>query len=165
MLGIYLLVTLFCQLSSESLFLAFESGPGQVAVDFQQLNGITVGTPVIADGQLIGSVARIVSPDDKGKDAAAKQDAASVSAYTVQLKIAPTHRGLLRRGTVGLITAPVSTFKTSPETVVELILPSKAASPLLKEGDKITGYSSFTDFWRGNSVSEASAPKQAPDLG
>ena len=154
MLGFYLLVTFFAQIALPSTpVVASDANPVQVSVNFEKLNGVTVGSPVIADGQLIGNVSTIVSGDSKlaGKN---KRSDSSDNSYLVQLKISPAHRALLRKGTVGLINAPLCNLRNSPDAVVELIIPSTNSAPLM-DGEKIRGYSSFVDFWRTASIGES----------
>ncbi|MCB0322801.1 MAG: hypothetical protein KDD69_04475 [Bdellovibrionales bacterium] len=150
MIGIYLLVTLFTQFSPQHLWVV-ESGPTEVSVEFEQLNGIKIGSPVLAEGQLIGNVSRI-SPIPFGRRGSATVTGITLKgpkdeAFVVSVKIAPHHRGLLRKGTVALIKSPLSTSRVAPEAVVELLLPVGHSEPVLKDGASIVGYSSFEEFW------------------
>lgn len=135
MIGIYLLVALVSFFSPSSIPASFTSGPSHVAVQFEKLNGVKVGAPVLVEGQLIGTVSEISSVDREP------------TGYVVLVKIEPAHRALIRQGTVGLITSPLSTQRVRPETVIEFLVPTSAAKPLLRDGESIDGFSSLVEFW------------------
>lgn len=137
MIGIYLLVTIFTQFSPQNLWMV--EAPAEISVEFERLNGVQIGAPVLVDGQLIGSVSSIVN-----KESATQ---AGITSVSVQLKIAPRHRTLVRRGTIALLKHPMSTSRVHAETVLELLLPNSPNQPLLGQNDAIVGYSSFEEFW------------------
>ena len=174
MIGIYLLVTVIAQLSSYdvSVFLPAlfpgvpvasvqsqnreiptaadellrDSSAAEIAVQFNKANVISVGAPVVAEGELIGAVSSISSIENKAEQKLNKESC------EVKVKIAPRHRELIRRGTVALIASPVSTARVRLETVIELLLPRSHDAPALREGDSIVGYSSYEDYWSAPSV-------------
>lgn len=153
MIGIYLLVTIFTQLSPQDFWLAPNNGPTELSVKFEKIPGIKVGTPVLAEGQLVGSVVKISSANSSADDnkevkvtQVADNSVKSSQAYRLQVKIAPRHRALLRKGTIALIASPLSTARVQPESVVELLIPINSA-PVLKEGEAIKGFSSYEEFW------------------
>jgi hypothetical protein len=158
MIGIYLLITIFGQISSQNPLLAPDLGPAEVTVAFQKLSGISVGTPVVAEGELIGTVSSVSSTNKRAEaagSAASEKNTVSDASnpgnssppYEVHVKIAPRHRNLIRHGTVALIASPLSTTRVQLETVVELLIPTSADSPLHQDGDLIRGYSSYEEFW------------------
>ena len=139
MLRIYLIVSIFSQFfpadSARNSWseIVGNLGPSQISVSFQEHPEINVGSPVLAEGQLIGKVNSI--------------NPAGTGTFSVEVKIAPNQRMLLRQGTIALISSPLSASRLAPETVVELLLPSDTAAPVLAEGETIVGYSSFEQFW------------------
>lgn len=155
MVGIYVLMALVSLFAPHSTFSAprvlqapsvlaapVQMGPAFLAVQFQQLNGVSVGAPVLVDGHLVGSVSKISE----------KSSSESNSAYTVQVDINPTHRGLMKEGVVGLITSPLAGVRAKPQTVIEFLLPEKSSGHLLKEGAFILGFSSLVEFWSSDSA-------------
>ncbi len=133
-------------------------GPAQLSVEFQDIKTgdiktIKIGSPVIAEGELIGNVSAIAPiatdtlPSTGTTSGATSGLNEKLGGYAVQLKIAPRHRVLLRKGTIALIKTPFSTTRRSPETVLELFIPHDMNSPALSEGATLVGYSSFEEFW------------------
>lgn len=157
MVGIYVLVALVSFFSPSTFYspqvlaAPIQMGPAYLAVQFQQLNGVTVGSPVLVEGQLVGSVSQIVEVEEKAKSAA----------FTVQVNINPSHRSLMREGTVGLITSPLAGVRSKPETVIEFLVPSSHSGKLLKEGSAVLGFSSLVEFWSSNSASYILRKKNA----
>ena len=147
MIGIYLLFSIITQFSPQNIWALADSGPAEVSVEFERLNGIKVGAPVLAEGQLIGTVSRISNLDPAAATTGIQTVASKSSAFEVSVKISPRHRGLLRQGTIALIKSPLSASRVHPETVVELLLPTNSNRPVLQPGAHIAGYSSFEEFW------------------
>lgn len=144
MIGIYLLVTLFTQLAPQNLWM-MESGPAEVAVEFENISGLKIGSAVLAEGRLIGNVASIAPISDSTTGIKLASD--DSRAYRVGVKLSPHHRTLIRRGTIALIKSPLSTARVAPEAVIELLIPSDQGAPMLESGERIVGYSSFEEFW------------------
>ena len=144
---IYLLITL-CQFSPSNFGFLAVAGPQEVIVRFDKLNGIKPGAPVLAEGQLIGTVDRIRAESEEKEQVEAKTQADRLSQpFEVVVKIAPRHRGLLRHGTVALISSPMTASRVKPETVIELLIPQDKSQPVLENEAGITGYSSYDSFW------------------
>jgi hypothetical protein len=169
MIGIYLLITILGQISSQNPLLASDLGPAEVTVAFQKLSGISIGTPVVAEGELIGTVSSVSSTNKRAEAAgspAPQEDSVSDAShpgsgsqpFEVRVKIAPRHRNLIRHGTVALIASPLSTTRVQLETVVELLIPTSADSPLHQDGDLIKGFSSYEEFWSAGVVGKGQKP-------
>jgi hypothetical protein len=142
MICIYLLVTLITQFSTQNLYAALDVGASEVSIEFQQLNGVTLGAPVLVEGRLVGVVASITTVEHQHSKQEGLQER-----YNIKVKIAPGNRSQLRAGTIGLITSPVTPFSSKSETVVELITPTNVKTKVLQHGELIVGYSSLTEFW------------------
>ncbi|MFN8390516.1 MAG: MlaD family protein [Bdellovibrionota bacterium] len=139
MLGIYLLVTIFAQFSPNFFWAApTASEPIEVNVSFDELNGVRVGTTVVADGHVVGTVSKI---DFKG------EGNAKVKPYDVAVKITPQFGLGFHQGTVALQASLMSVSRVHPEPVVELLYPPGESSALLASGGRIKGYSSLEQFW------------------
>ena len=146
MIGIYLLVNIFAQLSPFTAWIDTVSGPTQIEVSFDRLNGIKLGAPVLSDGQLVGKVTKIIAEEE---DTALQ--AKDHKSFSVEVTLAARHRSTLRDGTVALIAAPLSVKRNKPEAVLELFRPLKNTTAPLKVGSKIPGFASFEEFWSGRS--------------
>ncbi len=142
MIGIYLLVTFLSQMSSQDSWLAMGTGPTEVTVSFAKSTPIPVGAPVVVEGELIGTVTAVDRQFKSRQVELVQRDKCDV-----RVKIAPRHRSLIRRGTVALISSPLSVTRTKIETVVELLIPPAGDAPLLQKDEKIHGYSSYEDYW------------------
>ena len=164
MVGIYLLVAVFTQFSPSNLniFPALSAGPSEVAVEFDELNGIRLGSAVIAEGQLIGVVSNISSVGSELSSENQPDLGNNPTSYQLTVRIAPSYRNLLRRGTVALIASPLSRTRVRPETVVEFMLPLPP-QPILKNGESIVGYSSYREFWSAD-LTKAGLQKDAFQL-
>ncbi len=150
MIGIYLLVNIFAQLSPFTAWIDTVSGPTQIEVSFDRLNGIKLGAPVLANGQLVGKVTKIIA-EDEDADAVQVKDAKDHKSFSVEVTMAARHRSALKDGTVALIAAPLSVSRNKPEAVLELFRPLKDTATPLKVGSKIPGFASFEEFWAGRS--------------
>ena len=146
MIGIYLLVNIFAQLSPFTAWIDTVSGPTQIEVSFDRLNGIKLGAPVLSDGQLVGKVTKIIAEEEE-----ASLQAKDHKSFSVEVTLAARHRSTLRDGTVALIAAPLSVKRNKPEAVLELFRPLKNTTAPLKVGSKIPGFASFEEFWSGHS--------------
>ncbi len=145
MIGIYLLVNIFAQLSPFTAWIDTVSGPTQIEVSFDRLNGIKLGAPVLANGQLVGKVTKIIAEDEEADAVQAKDH----KSFSVEVTLAARHRSALKDGTVALIAAPLSVSRNKPEAVLELFRPLKDTTTPLKVGSKIPGFASFEEFWAG----------------
>ena len=158
MLGMYLIMTLLSkfapsgeQLVPSALF-AQHSVATQLHVRFDRLNGIRVGAPVFADGEIVGNVSNIVVAN-------AEQGAVEDAEYSVEVKLNEEIPGDEQSGVVALISCPLSADRENAEAAVELIavprrdLSDRAISPtaskdaLTGEIRSIVGYSSYEQFW------------------
>ena len=144
MIGIYFLVSILTQFAPQNLWLLDQS-PSEISVEFQDIKNMKIGAAVLAEGELIGSVSEINTLD---KSSTGLPTAAlGKDSFEVKIKIAPHHRALLKRGTIALIKTPYSISRSTPEIVVELLIPQNASSPNLRDGEILVGYSSFEEFW------------------
>ncbi|MCC6220611.1 MAG: hypothetical protein IT291_05135 [Deltaproteobacteria bacterium] len=147
MIGVYVLTTILSYFFPVFPALA-NSEPVEVAVSFDDLNGLGEGAKVLADGQWVGVVSDVLHSESDAEIGAVNSNGDSGDEIQVSVKINPLYRDVLKRGTVGLIMSQVSVFKDSPETVVELIVPkSSKQNKALAKGEVIKGYSSYLDFW------------------
>lgn len=151
MIGVYLLVTIFAQLSPFTAWIDTASGPTQIEVSFDRLNGIKLGAPVLADGQLVGKVTKIVAEGEEEEAAQTKDH----KTFSVEVTLAARHRSALKDGTVALIAAPISVARNKPEAVLELFRPLNDTTTPLKVGTKIPGFASFEEFWSGRPSSNS----------
>ena len=151
MIGIYLLVTIFTQLSPNDLIFASLNGPAQVSVKFERIPGIKVGSPVLNEGQLIGTVMSINRAATNRKENAAAKAGQKEQPCSLKVQIEPRHRSLLRKGTIALIASPLSNARVQTAPVVELLVPVINA-PALQEGEVIRGYASYEEFWSAGLV-------------
>ena len=152
MIGIYLLVTLFSQFSTQSLTSAFTNQsqtPQVVSVSFTEVKGIQVGAPVVAKGQLIGNVTRI-TPKRKS-DVALDAKGNSKSGFFVEVAVSPVFRAAIRRSTVALLANPLNS-SDKPKTVLEFLTPPSDDNSPLTTDDKIQGFSSYEEFWSSASI-------------
>ena len=152
MIGIYLLVTLFSQFSTQSLTSAFTNQtqtPQVVSVSFTEVKGIQVGAPVVAKGQLIGNVTRI-TPKRKS-DVALDAKGNSKSGFFVEVAVSPVFRAAIRRSTVALLANPLNS-SDKPKTVLEFLTPPSDDNAPLTTDDKIQGFSSYEEFWSSASI-------------
>ena len=141
MLGIYLLVTLVTQLAPYNLYASLGSAePAAVSIDFVKLNGLRVGSPVLVEGRPAGSVSRIDVH-------ACANGSADTSCYRVEAKIVPREQHSLLKGTVALITSPLTPEHPRFETVVELLVPKRQVFAKIEKSECLVGYSSFAEFW------------------
>ena len=160
MLGLFFYVSVFAQIGSQVIAFFPVKGPSEIEVEFEKLSGIAIGAPVLAEGQLVGNVSEIqVQTPEVGSGAAlADKYRANNPFYTVKVKIAPPHRNLLRQGTIALLLSPISATRSRPETVVELLFPGvNSKLPVLQDGDRIIGFSSYEDFWSADFTKRSQA--------
>ena len=162
MLGIYLIVTFFSKLASQSgidlnNIMALQAQAQQVSVQFDRLNGITVGAPVYAEGEVVGSVSKI-TVSDKETIVGKRGGKADATEFSVAVDIKAEHRDLVQPGMVALISCPLSATRENTEAVVELIAPvgddaqlrqaaARYGSAAQAEILSVIGYSSYEQFW------------------
>ena len=163
MLGIYLLVSIFTQLTPQNL-LALESvvpvvnsipkeadaarlAPGEeIAIEFRSLNGLKVGSAVLYEGKLVGEVSAISAH----RNSVTGIDMSDPQAQAFEVKARLTQEGVrLKYGAVALIKAPFSPLQKSPKAVVEFLQPldSVRNTPSKQMLRTLVGYSSFHEFW------------------
>ncbi len=147
MIGIYLLVTIFSQLTTLSpvagtsiwnlpSLLTPADQSLEVQVAFDELNGLHVGSPVIVDGKRVGVVANILQSEEGDN-----------TPYQVSLTIAQSAAFSLGSESIALQASPMSVSRLKPETVVELVsLPGEKGIDL-KGGEHLSGFSSLEEFW------------------
>lgn len=145
MIGIYLLVSIFTQLcptlqfAGSSLWATpFSLAPAstlQVEVNFGELNGLKIGSPVLVDGRRAGKVASISQENEGEGD------------YHVSLVISSGATDTIGSQSVALQAAPMSISRTKPETVVELVSLPGSKGDDLKGGEHLSGFSSLEEFW------------------
>jgi hypothetical protein len=159
MLGIYLLVTIFAQFSptifSPDIFWSTPmlTQPLEVTVNFDELNDIRVGTPVLSDGHIVGSVSKISYPDTSYSDRTYSNRATPDNDnFQVGVTITPPTGLPFHQGIVALQTSLMSVTKSSPETVVELLFLPGADSHTLQGGSSISGFSSMEKFWTAGQI-------------
>ena len=158
MIGIYVLVAIFYQFSPPSIlpdflpgllpnfsFVSPQSSNSAVGSEIElvvdKLNGVRIGTPVVMDGAVVGSVASIQSEGRHPKKAPPKF-------FNIKLNLENVAEGDLRSGAIGIVTSPISRLMNTPRTVVELINPKDGDSrPSLQSDEKLRGFGSLSDFW------------------
>ena len=144
MIGIYLLVSIFTQFPSTFVWgspFSFPSIPVEdkkveISVTFDQLNGLTIGSPVLVNGHQVGSVSRI----DYG-------DSAEAQSFNVAMTISSISDATVVSDSVALQASPMSASRLDPETVVELVSLPGAKGRALEGGETLTGFSSLEQFW------------------
>lgn len=133
----------------------------RLTISFDQLNGIKVGTPVIAAGQAVGAVDEILpggghssSPRDANRSSSRStlpakggHDYRGKHDYKVVVSINQSVDSNVKEGTVALIASPLSTQISFKESVIELLPSRDTNGRPLKDGHSVTGYSSFEKFW------------------
>ena len=135
MLGIYILITIFSQLSAGNLWLDAQP-PTKIMASVEKLNGLTEGAEVISEGKVVGKVTAITG-EDSGRQ------------FEVDLEISSKYSRFLKDGTVALILPKLTSQKELSTSVVKLLVPptSDLTADTLKDGQSIIGYSSFVEFW------------------
>ena len=134
MSGIYLIVALISQFSSENIFAKLASAPVQVYIAFDHPTDLGIGSRVVIEGEVVGSVTNVAESENS------KQ-------FQVQISLDPDTRDSLKLGTVALTFAPTTSEKSKQASVVELFVPKSNEKSLLKDGDEIRGFSSYEQFW------------------
>ena len=152
MIGIYVLVSLLCHFGPQTYFpSSLASSPEAdvfLSAQFGRIDGIKIGSAVLAEGQRVGTVAQIQEREAARRTSDQRASkTGSDEKVLVQLKISPEHRAMLREGTVALLASPLSAAKTQGHTIVELLLPERSSAPVLKDGANISGFSSYKEFW------------------
>ena len=172
MIGFYLLVSIFTQLSPYGVVgtseLATQQAKAhhgvnahqnaaasnqipssQLIVDFPQINGLKPGSPVLVEGNLVGRVKRISSKQG------ARNQAKSPRSFEVALDLDSAVFQKLSLGTCALQAMPMTDAKETRKPVVELFVPKEIGKPsansklsMLRPGDRIPGYASYEEFWR-----------------
>ncbi len=148
MIGIYLLVSIFTQFPSTFVWgspFTFPSIPVEetkieISVTFDQLNGLTIGSPVLVNGHQVGTVSRIDYATVEGENT-------EPQSYNVALNISAASEAALLTDSVALQASPMSASRLDPETVVELVSLPGATGRALNGGETLTGYSSLEQFW------------------
>lgn len=110
-------------------------------IEFTQPSSIEVGSLVVHSGKAVGKVVE-VRVNDAGKNS-----------RTVRIALQADHSEVLTRGTIALITSPLPAYEKPRESVIELITAAKKNSPALAEGEKLSGFASFKEFWTAPSSS------------
>ncbi len=125
-----------------------ESPSEQVIVmSFDDVSGLISGSPVVVNGQIAGKV-ETISPNGETAEVETICDKKGVCKqrtqpnFSVNIKVAGNHTGVLKKGTVGVITSPSGQDELS---AVELLIPEIEAP--LSLTSPITGFSSFEKFW------------------
>ncbi len=140
MVGVYIFVAILNHFSPHAILSYVYPAPtyAVLSVSFPKVDGLKVGTPVVVDGERVGSVTDI-------------RNESGEAAYTVALRLDSRIKAELPQGTVGLITTLVHKAKSSSGAVVELVSPdgpnaddSQLASV---NEDKLPGFSSLSEFW------------------
>ena len=125
-----------------------ESPADQVIVmSFDDVSGLIPGSPVVVNGQIAGRVERIAPNGDisETETVCDKKGVCSQRTqpnFSVNISVAGNHTGVLKNGTVGVITSPSGRDELS---AVELLIP-EIDSPI-NLTSPITGFSSFEKFW------------------
>ncbi len=135
MIAIYLLVTVFIQLSPYNLVASIGTAPEQVVVQLSEVHDLKVGSPVVLDGKLVGSIERIAPKVAEPN-------------YEVLLEINAISHAQLREGTVAIVTALVGQLQSA--TILELIVPDDSGHRPLQPGTRLIGYPSFSDLWQAD---------------
>jgi len=165
MIAIYVLISLISQFAPTGVALtALDMTPDVLCVHFDELNGIRVGSFVVVDGRVVGSVAHILQAKKQGErqclqamdsdQAVRKSQVTSKDVFQVILELPRYSRAHLQQGTVALITSPLSMYHANPDTLVELLSPIKSEKPALRNQATIAGYSSYLRFWSVPSTDE-----------
>jgi len=150
MIGIYLLVTIFSQFAPVSQFVnnwawdaAMRPAPVEslaLQVNFDRINDLKIGSPVLVDGRQVGQVSEIKIPEDS-----------TAGEYSVSLSVSVPQGSGVGSDSIALQAAPMSASRTRAETVVELVsLPGEKGRDL-KGGERLAGFSSIERFWSGHS--------------
>ena len=150
MASIYLLVTLISQFSPQNImqggvFSLAPAGPEKVSVEFEELSGIQIKSPVVAAGDVVGFVSKISVVAGENPEAEARS-------FQVEVELLPEHRSHILHGTVGLLST-LSSNNTNVDgearsrTVIELMLPPTNFGRSLETGARIVGYTSYEKFW------------------
>lgn len=100
--------------------------------DFQNINGIGIGTPVIHHGEAVG---KVISIRQSGGENV-------VSGYELVLGLSDEHAEKVKPGTVALNVIS----RKDGSAMLELFVPSKA-SRSTKNRQRIRGFTSFEQFW------------------
>ena len=100
--------------------------------DFQSINGIGIGTPVVHHGEAVG---KVISIRQSGGDNTS-------SGYELVLGLSTEHASKVKPGTVAL---NVMSRKDGSSTL-ELFVPSKASRGI-KNRQRIRGFTTFEQFW------------------
>lgn len=156
MLGIYLIVTVLSHLAPQSYWTLPQQGPSEIAVEFKKTNTLKAGTPVLFEGQVIGSVAGVQSDDELELANINSQLSSNITSRSIKLKISGKHRNLIKQGTIALLSSPLSVARNQSNKVVELIIPPGKQKEVLKEGDSVSGFSSYEEFWSNDSTNHKS---------
>lgn len=153
MIGIYLLVSIFVQLSPLTTQMTTQIANGfgwnnpvepvELAIAFDELNGVRIGTPVVLDGRQVGRVTSIQLPDEANPG------------YQVSVEVSSQLGGTLNSNTIGLQALPMSASRAKPEMVVELLSMPGTSGAKVAGGEVLTGFSSLEKFWRGSSSRRA----------
>lgn len=163
MVAVYMLLSIFSQLSLDGInrdtlkvtAISAVAAPVSathkstkscdLAVKLDKLNGIRPGSPVVASGKLIGTVESIVSPEQEGRRADCR--------YEVSIDLTDGSHPALREGTVALVSSPMTPKDSTPDVVVELMVPERGS--ILPVGARIQGFSSFEHFWSASAGATA----------
>ncbi len=144
MLGIYLLVTLITQFSPHNLIASLGVSEKVVTIEFEKLNGLSVGSPVLFEGRAIGNVTKI----DRGNCSLepSLHEEESSNCFRVETKIIHNVNTAVNKETIALITSPLMPDQSRRDSVVELI-PSEDQTSSIEKDVHLVGFSSFLQFW------------------
>lgn len=137
MSGIAFLIAVISQFTPYFSGLSELPPTSQIQVDFDRIYGMNTGSPVIADGYLIGQVASIES-------AASTSEKNNQPSYRVTIELNPYSRFFIPSSYVALLSHPCSSVHPDGRTVIEFLSVSSSAAGTLP----IRGYSSLEAFWR-----------------
>lgn len=130
---------LFTALAEQSAAFGLLSPPKEVTlgVQFDSVDELSVGAPVVLNGVKVGSVKKISELDKPSSD----------GSYLVELKLSGQLDFSLSSKTVALQTYPLTVNTPGrSETIIELIEPEHKGAQLAP-GQKIEGYTSIEDYW------------------
>jgi len=144
MIGIYLLISIITQFPSTFVWgspfsypsIPMEDKKVEISVTFDQLNGLTIGSPVLVNGHQVGEVSRIDF-----------HDAAETESFNVAMTISSVSDASVLTDSVALQASPMSASRLDPKTVVELVSMPGAKGRALEGGETLTGFSSLEQFW------------------
>lgn len=137
MFSFYILVSsLLADISPKSLFALEALAPQPktvISVSFDEVASLKIGSPVIANGFVVGEVSKIT------KEAESKNK----NSVNVELNV----NAKVTSSTVALQSTPTLASKSKPEAIVELLSLPISGISTKKASAHIKGFSSFEKFW------------------